>query len=597
MRRFDRWAPRMIAALVFLVPLCFSTALYDTYDLPKLTLVYLGDLLLVTLWFWQSMDRGEWIVHRTALDVPLSLFLGVGVLSACLSIDPSLSFYGAYRIYVFGWWPMVSFIALYFLTAQVDPATLAGPVCRAALLSAACVAFYAVLQYAGYEIFQEIPGVKGGRAWSSLGNPLYMGAVCAMALPQTLNLMGWKRIMGISLAVAGLVLSLSRSAWVGAFVAGVYSIFVFRHHVRQWGARAAASALVVILFMVLMPHVRERFQVLVSRKEASNAARLEGWKAGLRVWREYPVLGSGPDTFFQAFRPHRTEAYLKAAGAGVTQADAHNDLIQMAATEGTLGLIAYLWVAFVFLRKVLSKKTGPESLCAASLLALIVQNQFNFSSVATSAWAAIFAGLLFGTERQVEKGKKGKSEIEREQIHFKISFQPFVASSFLLFFAAAGLWAISIPVRADWHYKQGLIWNQRQQPFLAIPHFREAVRLNDRVEIFGSELANAPRSTGNFDEAWKAANDITRQHPHNPDAWNNLGVGAMWMVQLARQDKWQEAKTSFEKAISLDPVFVDAWANLAKWHHLRGNLDEEKRLWKKVLELDPNHEMAKSVLH
>ena len=70
----------------------------------------------------------------------------------------------------------------------------------------------------------------------------------------------------------------------------------------------------------------------------------------------------------------------------------------------------------------------------------------------------------------------------------------------------------------------------------------------------------------------------------------------MWLHQLEGLHNADEAQRCLEQAIALDPVFVDAWANLAKWEHVAGHLDVEKRVWKKVLELDPAHAMAKHVL-
>ena len=36
------------------------------------------------------------------------------------------------------------------------------------------------MQYTGYELFDRMPKVAGGRIWSSLGNPVYFGAVVMM---------------------------------------------------------------------------------------------------------------------------------------------------------------------------------------------------------------------------------------------------------------------------------------------------------------------------------------------------------------------------------------------------------------------------------
>jgi O-antigen ligase len=582
MKLFDRWAPRLIPALIVVVPLIFTSAVYDVYDLPKLTLVYIGNLLLFVLWLWQGMAKGSITIRRTPLDIPLILFLAISGISCIYSLDPTLSWYGAYRIYSFGWWPLFSMAVLYFLTVQVVDASIAKTIRRAALFSASCVGLYGILQYSGFEIFTDIPAIQGGRVWSSLGNPVYMGALCMMAIPLLFEGRMARKIVPLVLVWGGLLLSLSRSAWVGTVSSCLVLAYVYRKQMKNWVRPAAGTLLAIGLLVTLMPGIRERMAYLVSSKEASNASRIEGWKAGLRVWKQYPLLGSGPDTFFQAFRPQRSLRYLQVTGTEITQADAHNDVIQMASTEGTLGLLAYLWVVFVFIRSLVQQRPGEPLLWGFSLLALFVQNQFNFSSVATSTWAAIFGGLFFGLQNSA------------------IRNVPLVRAralrGILFFLFVGGLWGIGRSVLADWHYKQALEWLQGDRFVPALEHDREAVRLNGRIEIYGSSLSNAARSAGRLDESWQVAEDQTRRHPANPDVWNNLGVSAMWMVQMAGQNKWQEAKAAFEKAVTLDPVFVDAWANLAKWNHLQGNFDEEKRLWKKVIELDPQNAMALQVL-
>jgi tetratricopeptide (TPR) repeat protein len=384
-------------------------------------------------------------------------------------------------------------------------------------------------------------------------------------------------------------MSLSRSAWTGAFFSACFVTFALRHHIRDHGRKIAAGAFILIGMTLLMPGVVQRVESIVSRHDSSNVARMEGWKGGWRIWRSHPVWGTGPDTFFQAFRPVRTIAYLRAAGPDVTQGHAHSDVIQIAATEGSLGLVLYGWILVVLGRRLwrVGFLRNDEALgFAAALLALWIQDQFNFSAVSTSAWAAVFAGIVFAS-----------NEAPVTALRFPDSWSiRRLGRAGLMVFALVGLWAILIPIRADWHFKQGKAWAQGGQYPTALREFREAVRLNGRVEVYVSEQADAARSSGNWDEAWSAAQSLARQHPSNPDAWNNLGVAAMWMTQLAGQDRWQDALSAFQKAIQLDPFFVDAWANLAKYRHLKGDLIEEKTLWQHVLELDPHHEMARKVL-
>ena len=70
----------------------------------------------------------------------------------------------------------------------------------------------------------------------------------------------------------------------------------------------------------------------------------------------------------------------------------------------------------------------------------------------------------------------------------------------------------------------------------------------------------------------------------------------MWRNQLGGEATMKDAEAAFTRATQLDPLFVDAWANLAKWHHLQGDIDGEKRLWRVVLGIDPEHPMARAVL-
>jgi tetratricopeptide (TPR) repeat protein len=319
---------------------------------------------------------------------------------------------------------------------------------------------------------------------------------------------------------------------------------------------------------------------------------------GLKVWQAHPVWGTGPDTFFEAYRPYRDLAYARAAGLGVTQADAHNDFIQMAATQGILGLASYLWILIVFMKVIVQKRSPGTAGFSGALIALGVQNQFNFSAVTTTAWAALFAGLLsglpengMGSPRTIVLSARGKT-----------------IGKLALGVCGILLWFALYPLRADWAYKNTLDMEARSRYKDALGYAQSAFELQGHNEAYGDELANVYRSIGQglpdgpareqaLDKAWQVTESLTQEHPHDPDRWNNRGVAAMWMVQLGNREALREmARQSFEKAVAMDPVFVDAWANLAKWEHWAGHPDREIQFWQKVYEIDPSNTMAKQVL-
>src|SRR5256885_533249 len=115
---FDRWASRILLVVVGGIPLLFVLDLKDTFDLPKIVFVYISIIALTGLWAWTVMKNKEVFYHSTSLDKPLAFFLVFALVSTYCSVEPTLSFWGAYRLYIFGCLPMTAFAALYWFSAQ-----------------------------------------------------------------------------------------------------------------------------------------------------------------------------------------------------------------------------------------------------------------------------------------------------------------------------------------------------------------------------------------------------------------------------------------------------------------------------------------------
>ena len=591
----SRWMRRMLLSVVFVCPLLFVLTLQDTFDLPKMISVYAAAAGLLLLWLWHSIARGQWVWRSSDLDRPLMLFLVVTAASAIISIERPLSLWGGYRTYVFALWPTTAFAVVYWMTRQMDTDGLGDPLQRLIVWSGALAGFYGVMQYSGWEIFDAMPKVEGGRVWSSLGNPVYFGALCAMALPVALarcvgaatSYKRWENGTAAIFILGGLLLSLSRGAWVGAAAA---AIFIF------WRYKKAPMYL-LLLFMgmaLALPSVRHRARILFSTGEGSNASRLAGWQGGIRVALDHPWFGTGPDTFTRAFRAYRSQDYIAASGTGVTQAHAHNDFVQVAATEGFVGLAMFLWVWLAAARGAFRTSTENAGL-AGGLIALAIQNQFNFSSVATSLWAAAALAVVMPAAAVHRAVRPSSAAIRR------FAAVPLAGASVLV------AWRLWIPVAADAAYQRSRALLQEQQTAEALNEIRFAVLKMPSIELYETERANVAKTLAQLEapgpqqealvqEAWSAAQDAVRRHPHNPDSWNNEGVAAMWLTQLFHENHSADAQEAFRRAAELDPFFVDAWANLAKCEHLAGRLDLEKDLWRRVIKIDAAHPMARQVL-
>ena len=90
----------------------------------------------------------------------------------------------------------------------------------------------------------------------------------------------------------------------------------------------------------------------------------------------------------------------------------------------------------------------------------------------------------------------------------------------------------------------------------AIVEFREALRLSPSIVAIQANLARALWLDGQIGEATNVYADLVRRFPENPDFLCNLGVG---YFQTGRK---QEAVECFEKALQIAPNLQDARRNL-----------------------------------
>ena len=126
------------------------------------------------------------------------------------------------------------------------------------------------------------------------------------------------------------------------------------------------------------------------------------WKSALEAYPEHPVLGTGPDTFYNALPEEAHEKYK-------TNYDkAHNEYLQILVCQGILGLLCYV----VFLVGILVKgvaKAFTNPVLAAVLVAFsgyCVQAFFNISLPIASQTLWVFAGIIISAARSGQEQKQ-----------------------------------------------------------------------------------------------------------------------------------------------------------------------------------------------
>jgi len=179
------------------------------------------------------------------------------------------------------------------------------------------------------------------------------------------------------LAAVALVLTLTRSAWIGILVAGCVILFLYKPKTL------ILIPVVAGLFFAFSPkHIRNRALTIFKRRSYSNMERLEYIHAGIKIIKDYPLFGTGPDTVDMVFQDPKYELSESAK----RNVHLHNNFLQIAAERGIFAFIAWLtfviWTLSSLIKRIKNKDPSVRPLTVGALagfLALLAAGLFEYN--------------------------------------------------------------------------------------------------------------------------------------------------------------------------------------------------------------------------
>ncbi len=255
---------------------------------------------------------------------------------------------------------------------------------KATVLASIPVSLYAFLQAAGIDPFVWEPWRTGShRAFSTLGNPIFLGAFAAMAMALAVAVgvgtrgrsrFFWATAAGLNLAAV--TVSAARASWLAAgaslLLLGAYSL---RNGMgKRYSWQLAVTGLVAVVVVVAgvqlsagasKPILLNSADTIANPAASRNSGRLATWAIALRVIRDHPVVGVGPDEFGLVFPAYRTAAFDRAEGTGVIADKPHSLLLQWAVETGIPGAVLFVALCGTVLvssgRRLLRRVGSPGS--------------------------------------------------------------------------------------------------------------------------------------------------------------------------------------------------------------------------------------------
>ena len=287
------------------------------------------------LWIVCALSRRVPRPGRTMLDIPFACFVGASILAAVFSERRLESFEGMRNLLLI----VIVYLLGYIVTDRRTGRRLAAVL----LLSAAGSAVYGIVIY----FIGEGDGGLGRTPGSFSTAMTYGGVLLALASPAFALAIGRdagrrRRLVASSvfvLAAAALLLSLTRSAWVGMAVSAVVSVALLRRKL----VLPLLAGMVLLVFLLPAP-LRHRVTTIWDLSYRTNVHRLELMRGGSRIFLDHPVVGVGTRDLAGLYDRY------KPPGAVTVFGHMHNIFLQVAVTTGVLGLAAFCFMFVMFFR-------------------------------------------------------------------------------------------------------------------------------------------------------------------------------------------------------------------------------------------------------
>jgi O-antigen ligase len=410
------------------------------------------------------------------------------------------------------------------------------------LASGYLVAAIAILQSVGDSVARGalVP------AYGTLGQQNVLGAFLVLLGPLAFRELvaadSWSaRIIALNvLAVLGaaLILTLSRSAWVGAAVAVVVLIVGSRPKLRP---RIVGAALVLVVLVVAGLSLTNSQLERQIQTRAMTVFDVSAWGPRPAIWRDSvrliasrPIFGYGPDNVGLVY------PRFEATNLGRAQIDkTHAESLQVAATQGLVGLAAYVLVLAAFVRAFWKgrKREGAVAIFAG-WVAYEVTLQLNFSALAASLPFWIFAAAAmesWGATRNARSISLGHDRSTR------------VAGGVTI--AALALLAIVgtvFPYLADSDLRVAVTADFEGRSDAARVAAAQARDLAPRESVYAVEVGNIAFERTDWASAVDAYVDAASLGTYNPLVYRNLALAD---INLGR---FTEARAAAAKAVELD---------------------------------------------
>ena len=511
-----------------------------------MVLVYIFTTIITAVWLTRSILAKKFIFRRTLLDLPLMLFLLSQILATVFSIDRYTSIFGYPSRLNGGLLSTIAYCLLYWAYVSNIEKSKVFLHIKALLFSGVIVSIWAIFEHFGhsfscllvtgqFDVDCWVQNVQA-RVFASTGQPNWLAAWIVALSPLTWSFALNAKIKNYlpyvlsTMFFVTLLFTKSRSGLLGFIVAGIiFWVFIFLRTENNFRNILNKFLIFNFSFLILIaivgtPWTPSFFDttmkqsnnetiavtVLETGGTESGIIRKIVWRGAFNLWRSYPLLGTGVETFAYSYYKTRPIEHNLTTEWDFLYNKAHNEFLNMAANSGSIGLITYLFLIFTILLtipnfKFLISKQTPISkfknskighsleqlgqleirsiniALLAGFASLLVTNFFGFSVVLTNLEFFLFPafGIVLGSKYHVSS-IENKLNTKQKFIIFGL-----ILTTLYVILSLGRYWY------ADYQFAKGRRFTDQSEPKRAVTYLTKAISLNPQMAQYHDQLALA----------------------------------------------------------------------------------------------------------
>lgn len=575
----------LIWGLAFAVPIFFLRYTTEFIETPKFLLLFFGVLALLILTAVNWVLSGKVTFTRTPLDVPLLLIVVVLALSAFFSPLRFTSIVGNFPRIHGGAASWILYILFFFLiTINLRTRAQIKGLFYALLASTVVVSLVSVLSY--FKLYLPF-SFTNFASFTPTGSSFVTAVLATLLLPfPMLSVIRTNKILPLPVALAistllGLTIVLVGNTVnfiIAAFVVGL-TLFAEKSSLNpstraatEIGRRSFNTGMLILILIAICTLVLGASFVpkFGPKQNPLNTLRADfpkevqlpfstSWTVSATAFRDKPFLGTGPATYLYDFTSYKPLAYNGNEQLWNVRFDtAFNEYLQILATTGGLGLLAFLFLSAVVISYAVKGIMDKENLLTVGLsigaLGAIVALALHSSTLVMAVAVLVILALLMAVHKL---NNNQLSKVEELTIGIKASkltdsnlvtgdILPLILCIPVLLVTIYLLWSAIPMIRADRLHRTALdAANTRAVD--TYTQLVQAVNTNPNVDLYRTDLAQT---------AFALANGIARTK--GPTEASPTG-------SLTDQDKTQIqellslAIQQGQAAVALNPLSSQNW--------------------------------------